>query len=424
MGAFKTMSMQAVVPMPEATLQAQQNLIRQMQAQLVAEMDDVYLGANTTQYGPDAYTFEPGLGQIHFKPATCQEITKDLGETLISVVGDYPLVPPVKPDRNAYEFVGRLGLDPVNEPEPVNWPTMEFFRRFLALLHERQFKYVNSVAYEILDFFCPEEWKQRNWLGLPAQSGWYPPSSFIQPSNVEPLDYIAKVQAQILREAVALGMVPYFQIGEPWWWDGSYNNGEGKNAPCLYDEYTMAMYKAETGNDVPMPMIKSIFDPVAENQWPYVDWLRMKLGESTNYIRDKVKDEFPNAQATLLFFSPQVMSPASDLTFRLNFPMDQWVFPNYEFVQIEDYDWIIEGRLDLVPLTFQAATELLGYPLDVVHYFIGFNLLPATAQTIWANTDKAWALAQEAGIKIIYPWSYTQVVRDGVYYARPKLCGC
>lgn len=186
----------------------------------------------------------------------------------------------------------------------------------------------------------------------------------------------------------------------------------------------MTMYKAETGNDVPMPMIKSIFDPVADNQWPYVDWLCTKLGISTNHIRDKVKAEFPEAQATLLFFSPQVMSPASDLTFRLNFPMSEWVYPNYEFVQIEDYDWIIDGRLDLVPKTFEAATELLKYPLEVVHYFIGFTLLPADATRIWGNTDKAWGLAQEAGIQIIYPWSYTQVMRDGVYYATPKLCGC
>lgn len=414
----------AIVLMPEAALQEQQILIREMQAELVTEMEGVTLGAHTVQYGPDSYTFEQGIGQIHYTPAVSQLICRDLATHYLGLIGSYPLVSPIKPDRSLYDFVGRLGVDPVNEPEPVNWPTMEYYRRFLKLLQERNFKFVNSVAYEILDFFMPEEWKQRNWLGLPAQSGWYPPSSFIQPSNNAPLDYIAKVQIQILKEVENLGMVPYFQIGEPWWWDGSYNNGEGKNAPCLYDERTMALYKTETGNDVPLPMIKSIFDPVADNQWPYVDWLCTKLGISTNYIRDKVKDEFPTAQATLLFFSPQVMSPASDLTFRLNFPMSEWVYPNYEFVQIEDYDWIIDGRLDLVPKTFEAATELLKYPLEVVHYFIGFTLLPADATRIWGNTDKAWGLAQDAGIQIIYPWSYTQVMRDGVYYAKPKLCGC
>ena len=97
--------------------------------------------------------------------------------------------------------------------------------------------------------------------------------------------------------------------------------------------------------------------------------------------------------------------------------------PNYEFVQIEDYDWIIDGRLDLVPKTFEAATELLGYPKEVVHYFIGFVLLPEDAKRIWGDVDKALNMAKKAGINIIYPWSYTQVMRDGVYYARPKVCG-
>lgn len=418
------MTMEAVVPMPEAALEEQQIMIRNMQAELIAEMPGLILGAKTTQYGPDAYGFEPVVGQIHYSAATSQLICHDLAQSYLNLIGPYPLVSPISTNQNDYNFVGRLGVDPDNEINPVNWPTMEYYRRFLKLLQERNFKFVNSVAYEILDFFMPEEWKQRNWLGLPAQSGWYPPSSFIQPANFAPLNYISRVQVQILKEVQALGMTPYFQIGEPWWWDGSYNNGEGKNAPCMYDSRTMALYKSETGNDVPMPMIKSIFDPVNDNQWPYVDWLCTKLGESTNYIRDKVKETFPNAQATLLFFSPQVMSPASDLTFRLNFPMTEWVYPNYEFVQIEDYDWIIDGRLDLVPQTFKAATELLKYPLEVVHYFIGFTLLPEDAKRIWGNTDIAWGLAQDAGIKIIYPWSYTQVMRDGVYYAKPKLCGC
>ena len=421
---MSALTMTAMVSMPEPDFEAQRIDIRRIQSEIIAEVPGVHLGALTKQYGPDHFLFEPGIGQLHFNTQTSQMVCHDLAQTILNVIGPYPLVSPVTHSRDDYWFVGRLGWDPVAETQPVNYPTMEFYRRFFKLIHPLGFKFVNSVAYEILDFFMPEQWKQRNFRGDPAQSGWYPPSSFIQPTNPEPLDYIAKAQVQILQAMVNEGMIPHFQIGEPWWWDGSYNNGIGKNAPCLYDQRTMDLYKAETGNDVPTPWITDIFAPVAENQWPYVDWLCTKLGQSTNYVRDKVKQVFPNAQATLLFFSPQVMSPASELTFRLNFPMSEWVYPNYEFVQIEDYDWIIDGRLDLVPKTFEAATELLHYPKDVVHYFIGFVLKPEDAKKIWGDVDKAWALAQEAGIKIIYPWSYTQVMRDGVYYARPKVCGC
>lgn len=118
------------------------------------------------------------------------------------------------------------------------------------------------------------------------------------------------------------------------------------------------------------------------------------------------------------------MSPASKLTYRLNFPITEWTYPNYEFVQIEDYDWVIDGKLDLVPLTFKAATEILKYPLEVVHYFLGFVLLPEDAKRIWGNVDKALALANEAEIPHTYLWSYTQVIRDGVVFTQRNACGC
>lgn len=417
------MSNAAVVPMPYSPTTVPREQIREIQLQLINEMTDVHMGALTAQYMPDDFTFEPGIGQIHFNVETSRKVCLDLAESVLKLVPIYPLVSPVKKQHDDYWFVGRLGLDPVSEPEPINMPTMEFYKRFLSLLHERDMKFVNSVAYEILNFFMPDEWKQLNWKGDPALSGWYPPSSFIQPTNKDALNFVSKAQCQILKECQNLGMELYFQIGEPWWWDGSYNTGEGKNAPCIYDPKTTALYKEETGNDVPTPWIKDIFAPVEEHQWPYVDWLCTKLGQSTNYIRDYVKGKFPDAQATLLFFTPQIMSPASELTGRLNFPESEWIFPNYDFVQIEDYDWIIDGRLDLVPLTFDAAVNRLGYPLNVVHYFIGFVLLPEDAKKIWADVDKAWGLALEAGIPHIYPWSYTQVMRDGVIYAVPKVCG-
>lgn len=411
------------IPMPEPLDAAERKAIRDMQAEIIDAQPNTYLGARTIQYGPADYRFESGIGQIHFSAATAVKIGRELAQTIKTQFGAYPLVSPLSTSHDDYWFIGELWPDSTENGKPVNSATIDFYERFLTLLHQYEYKFVNSVAYEILNFFMPEDWKQRNFAGNPALSGWYPPSSFIQPTSFDALDYISRVQVQILQTAVAVGHEPYFQIGEPWWWDGSYSTGIEKNAPCMYDSRTMALYTAETGNPVPQPFIKSIFDPVAPNQWGYVDWLCVKLGESTNYIRDKVKASFPDSQATLLFFSPQVMSPASELTYRLNFPMNEWKYPSYDFVQIEDYDWIIDGRLDLVPKTFDAATNLLNYPLSTVHYFIGFVLLPED-KGIWANCDKAIGLAQEAEIPQQYLWSYTQVTRDAVIFKRSKACGC
>lgn len=412
-----------VVPMPEPLYRAERESLREAQLQIIAAQPNTYMGALTNQYSVDGYVFEPGIGSINFNAQTASKIGVDLGKSVKAAFGAWPLVSPLKGGQDDYWFIGQLSPDPVTDMTPVNHATMEFYYRFFDLLKQYGYEFVNSVAYEILDFFCPPDWKQLNLNGNPAQSGWYPPSSFIQPTCDDALNYVSRVQIQLLNAAIAAGIAPRFQIGEPWWWDGSYSVGAEKNAPCLYDARTMAMYKAETGNDIPLPRIKSIFDPVAENQWPYVDWLCAKLGDSTNYIRDMVKAAVPNAKATLLFFSPQVMSPASELTFRLNFPMPQWKYPNYEFVQIEDYDWLIDGRLDLVPKTFEAATELLEYPITEVHYFIGF-VLKAEDKQIWANCDAAIGLALEAGIENMYLWSYTQVMRDSVIFQTPKPCGC
>lgn len=412
-----------VVIMPEPLDSVERAQIRQMQAEIIAAQPNTFAGASTVQYTPVDYRFEAGIGQIHFSADTAVSIGADLAASVQAQFGAYPITSPLSTSHDDYWFIGELWPDPEGDGVPVNKATMDFYERFFALLKARDFKFVNSVAYEILNFFMPESWKQRNFLGNPALSGWYPPSSFIQPTSFDALNYISRVQVQVLDAAVAAGLDPYFQIGEPWWWDGSYSTGAEKNAPCMYDQRTMDLYKAETGNDVPTPRIVSIFDPVAENQWPYVDWLCVKLGESTNYIRDKVKETYPDADATLLFFSPQVMSPASELTYRLNFPIQEWVYPNYEFVQIEDYDWIIDGRLDLVPKTFDAALNLLGYPLETIHYFIGFVLL-AENKYIWNNCDKAIGLALEAEIPQQYLWSYTQVMRDSVIFRRPKICGC
>lgn len=389
--------------------------VRQIQAQIAIEQEFTYIGAETIQYGPDDYMETPNVGKLFFSQATSVLICEDLAVSVVDAVGAYPTPSPLKTSPDFYWFIGQLWPDPATTLEPVNHATMAFYDRFFTLLKSFNYEFVNSVAYEILDFFMPFSWKQINWKGEQALSGWFPPSSFIQPTNTEALNYIAQVQIQVLSLAVSKGIIPRFQIGEPWWWDGSYNTGEGKNAPCLYDPATMALYTAETGRSVPTPWIKNIFDPVDPQQWPYVDWLCDKLGQSTNYIRDRVKAQFPGALATLLFFTPQIMSPSSELTGRLNFPTNYWKAPNYDFVQIEDYDWIIDGRLDLVPLTFDAANDKLGYPRSVVHYFVGF-ILNAWDYHIWPWIDTAIRLAKDAGMLNIYVWSYTQAMRDSILY--------
>lgn len=306
-------------------------------------------------------------------------------------------------------FVNKILYD---EEEPLNYPVQQWCYNFFSQMQAYGYKFIWSTSFEILNTYMPDTWKQRNYLGEPGLSGWSPPSAFFIPTRNDCMDYIARVIKHGMKLLSESGITELmFQIGEPWWWDGSYTNG----SPCIYDESTKSTYVSETGNSVPVPFIQNYMEPVTEEQRPYLEWLGTKLGLATNYIRDAVKASYPTAKGTLLFFSPQVMNPASEMLTIINFPESEWVYPNYDFVQIEDYDWIIDGRLDLVPLTFQAATEKLGYPLSVVHYFVGF--VNYSYQTwVWPSINLAVRLAKLANIPNIYVWAYPQVIRDGILY--------
>ncbi|QGH45003.1 capsid and scaffold protein [Bacteriophage Phobos] len=394
------------------------------------------LGVDTSVLRPANYDIEPGALVREINAATYNAMGKWMAQAARTLWDKYPHELNLEPNNpNRYSMAGETwSADP---DMPVNFPTMEwfydFFRELFALKDpdgkRRPFVYINSVAYEILNFFMKEDWKQRNLRGEPALSGWVPPSCFIRPTSPDALDYMARVQIQVLRVAMQVwneleaelgtdyakpqwvAHPVRFQIGEPWWWDGSYTNG----APCIYDAATIAQYHAETGLKPFEPWIDDVYQPARDEDLPYLYWLRDKLGESTNAIRDAVKAVFPSMQATLLFFTPQIMSVSSGITNIMNMPTDHWRNPNYDFVQIEDYDWIIDGRLDKVPLTFDAAEVKLGYPRSVVHYFVGFVNLAQDTQ-IWTWIDKATRMAQDIGMPFIYVWSYTQVMREDVLY--------
>jgi hypothetical protein len=311
--------------------------------------------------------------------------------------------------------------------QPLNLPTQKWCESLFALMVPLGYKFVWSTSYEILSSYMPDDWCQRDYLQRRGLSGWVPPSAFVIPAYLDgPVDYLARVIKHGLSLMAAAGMELHFQIGEPWWWDGSYSNG----APAIYDPYTQAKYTAETGNAVPLPLIHDYRDDYTGRE-PYLEWLGVKLGQSTNYIRDNVKTAYPGSLATLLFFSPQIFAgvqtgagglpiPGSDPTNNgllsiINFPVDEWKWPNYDFMQIEDYDWIIRSELEKLPLTRQAAVDILEYPIDVVHYFVGFVLLPRETW-IWPNMNIAVRDAILAGLSHVAVWAYPQVIRDGIVY--------
>ncbi|WP_323011128.1 phage head spike fiber domain-containing protein [Paracoccus sp. (in: a-proteobacteria)] len=308
---------------------------------------------------------------------------------------------------------GTFQVDPAH---PVAQPVRRWFADLFTRLLAAGFTPILSQSYEIYAEFCPPAWQQRDSAGNGARTGWEPPSTLIAPTVPAAMGYLRDVALTICGLLQDAGGDIHYQVGEPWWWDGSYTGG----SPCIYDPTTQAAYVAESGNAVPTPHLASIMEPVGIHG-PYLDWLSGKLGASTLWLRDAVKTAHPGATSYVLFFTPQVLSPISEVVTRLNLPIESWRYPAFDVCQIEDYDWVVEGDWANVARTLGVATDTLGYPLERIEYFSGFNLLPETAGEVWPNITRAAEDAFGWGIRNVYVWARPQVWRDGWVYPSGRL---
>ena len=207
----------------------------------------------------------------------------------------------------------------------------------------------------------------------------------------------------------------YFQIGEPWYWDGSFSGGARR--PFIYDDNMQALYLSETGLSVPSPFIDDVADGVGTSGL-YLDWCRAKLGNAGLYLRDQVKAAYPTSTSLILIFTPQFLGTSDPILRRINLPIDEWKAPAFDILQVEDYDKVVEGNYNFITdQTIRAATDLLEYDLADTQYFVGFNLFPQTTW-IWYNIDRALWHTREVAFAETFIWSREQVLRDGWVYSR------
>lgn len=320
---------------------------------------------------------------------------------------------------------GRYVVDPA-KPK-LNEPSVRWLEDFFNRLHNAGFTIIISVSFEILGMYMPDLWNQRDFAGRTARTGWQPPSGLVRPTSSEGLDYLRDVFLDTLA-LLPSGAEVHFQIGEPWWWDGSF----GSAAPHIYDFGTLTAYNDETGLFAPTPRLTTVFGQPDPIHLPFLEWCRDQLGVATNYIRDEVLAVYPKATSYLLIFTPQILRGDAPMLRTLNFPEAAWSAPAFDILQIEDYDRVVEGDYAFTDLTWELALKVLGYPLNQVQYFAGFNLLPETTW-IWFNTDIAIYNAFQRRPHEVYVWSREQVMRDGwlfdkqswkIYPAVTRLAQC
>ena len=99
---------------------------------------------------------------------------------------------------------------------------------------------------------------------------------------------------------------------------------------------------------------------------------------------------------------------------RANVPLG-WAWPAFDVLQLEDYDWVIEGRFAAQQAGLGLMQQRLGYPLAQQHYMTGFVLLPQQAD-VWCSIAQAADLGKARGVAEILVWALPQVTRDGFVY--------
>ena len=282
----------------------------------------------------------------------------------------------------------------------LNAPCAAWHRDFAGRAKALGFDLIWSLSYELFDAHCWNDWKQRAENGDPALTGWVPPSTLLSPAHGGAMAYVQAIATAFVSIGLEAGLPILFQVGEPWWWvipaDGRI---------CIYDD---AARSALGGEPVSIPSIWGALDAA---QCDLLDAAGALLAASTAALCAAVKAIVPGAVTHLLAYLPTILDPRAPEAKRANMPVG-WAAPAFDVLQLEDYDWVTEGRPSLTARGIDLATERLGYPVDEQHYLAGFVLLPSQAGQ-WALICKAAQAAVARGTAQTFVWAMPQVCRDG-----------
>jgi uncharacterized protein (TIGR02217 family) len=287
----------------------------------------------------------------------------------------------------------------------LNGPCAAWHADFGSRAKALGFGIIWSLSYELLDVHCPEAWKQRAANGDRALTGWEPPSTLLSPANGSAMGYLQAVARAFVGIANAAGLAVKFQVGEPWWWTIP---GDGRI--CLYDDAARAAFG---GSPVVIPDVRGV---LTDAQKALLDAAGVVLANSTAALCDAVRDVAPGAVMHLLTYLPTVLDLAAPEAKRANMPLG-WASPAFDVLQLEDYDWVTQGRSGQTARGVEQATARLGYPIAAQHYFSGF-VLRAEDAAQWARISDAAEASVARGTAATFIWALPQVARDGFTFFR------
>lgn len=277
---------------------------------------------------------------------------------------------------------------------------------FARALKVAGYDLILSVSFELFDANAPAAWAQRDMDGERALTGWVPPSTLLSPCNAAAIAWLSDISVAFVQLARDAGLAIHFQVGEPWWWIS------GAVKPCFYDMATVDRWMGERGSAP--PAISDIRGPrtAAEKDW--LDWLGARLAEATADVREAARTAAEEAPFTsyLLFFAPQVLDAAAPELWRANMPVG-WSWPEWDILQLEDYDFVTAGDEGGMRRGRQAVSEKLQYPMAQQQYLAGFVLNGADAGALWPRIVEAARQSFARDTPETLVWAWPQIARDG-----------
>ena len=265
-----------------------------------------------------------------------------------------------------------------------------------------------SLSYELFADYCPGDWMQRAADGTPALTGWSPPSALLSPAHPTAMTWLQWMASALMQIAVAAGLDPQFQVGEPWWWITA------DRKICLYD-YATSLVLGDAV--VPIPDMGAQLTPA---QTALLDAAGALLAQSTIALADAAATAAQAMGASkptrrfLLAYLPTILDPVMPQARRANMPVG-WAKPAFDVLQLEDYDWVTRDQPGLSASGRRAAVARLGYAAADTHYLSGF-VLKGEDRAEWAAIARAAAVSRTAGDARTFIWALPQVSRDGFYH--------
>jgi uncharacterized protein (TIGR02217 family) len=285
--------------------------------------------------------------------------------------------------------------------DPLDTPSRAWHSAFFAECMRLGFSPVASLSYELLAQHCPEAWRQRDYLGNPALTGWDPPSTLLSPAHGAAMGWLRSVAVAFADLMAGAGAPVRFQVGEPWWW--TFPDGR----ICLYDD---AAVSALGGS---LPAIADMRAPLDTAQTGLLDAAGALLAQSTADLVDAVRAAAAPepVEALALVFTPTLLDPSMPELKRANLPLG-WAAPAFDRLQVEDYDWLTAGAHGPRRKAYAEVNDRLGYPPEEQDYLAGF-VLDAAGADLWRLIDAGIDEASTRNPHEIVVWALPQIARDG-----------